>query len=200
MPIPGNRKRGMVWAVQSTSSVGIFFSIFRGIEIQGFVETSVSAEMLFWHFQALCSLHGCLLRNGMVEKINYLTFSSLYGIVQLPCMTSGWGFLCLAQIPPWRSPSGIKRGPQSKIGADIRIGFSASLLTRGCVFRNFFLHILKSYLFLTLPSTSWMYSGTKKAVAWIVQTNLPFLENSSNKGLTLPYRRVRHWTTWCCYC
>lgn len=170
MPIPGNRNRGMIWAVQSTSSVGnFFFSLFRGIEVQSFVESSASAEMLFWHFPALCSLHGCLLRNGMVEKINYLTFSSLYGIVQLPCMTLGWGFLCLAQIPPWRSPSGIKRGPQSKIGADdIRISFFASLLTKRCIFRTFFLYALKSYLFLTLPSTSWMYSGTKKAVPWII--------------------------------
>lgn len=169
MPIPGNRNRSMVWAVQPRSNVGIFFSLFRGIEIQGSVEISVSAEMLFWHFQGLCSLHGCLLRNGMFEKINYLTFSGLYGIVQLPCMTSGWGFLSLAQIPPWHSPSGIRRGPQSKIGADdTRIGFFASLLTRGCIFRAFFLYILKSYIFLTLLSTSWMYSGTEKASAWII--------------------------------
>ena len=169
MPVPRTRNRGIVWAMQSRSNVGNFFSIFRGIEIQGFVEASVSAEMLFWHFQALCSLHGYLLRNGMFEKISYLRFSSLYRIVQLPCMTSGWGFLSLAQIPPWHSPSGIKRGPQSKIGADdTRIGFFASLLTRGCIFRTLLLYILKSYIFLTLPSTSWMYSGTEKAITWII--------------------------------
>lgn len=138
MPIPRSRNRGMVWAVQSRSNGGSCFFIFKGIEIQGFVEASVSAKMFFWHFQALCSPCGCLLRNGMFEKANYLRFCSLSGIDQLPCVTSGWGFLSLAQIPLWNSPGAIKRGPQSKTGADdTGIVFSASLLTRWCISRIF---------------------------------------------------------------
>lgn len=133
---PINRNRGMLWAMWSRSSGGNCFFIFKGIEIEGFVEVSVSAEMFFWRFEALCSPCGCLLRNGMFGKTNYLRFS---GIDQLPCMTSGWGFLSLAQIPLWNSPSGIKRGPQSKIGADdTGIVFFAPLLTRWCISRTFF--------------------------------------------------------------
>lgn len=157
MPIPSNRSRGMVWAVQPRSNGGKCFFIFKGIEIQGFVEASVSAEMFFWHFQALCSSRGCLLRNGMFAETNYLRFCSLSGIDQMPCMTSGWGFLSLAQIPLWNSPSGIKRGSQSKIGADVTgIVFFASFLTRWCILRTFFYYIQKLSVFLTLPSTSWM--------------------------------------------
>lgn len=65
---PRNRNRGMLWAVWSRSSGGNCFFMFKGIEIQGFVEASVSAEMFFWHFQALCSPRGWLLRNGMFGK------------------------------------------------------------------------------------------------------------------------------------
>lgn len=178
-----------------------FFSIFRGIEIQGFVETSVSTEMLFWCFQALCSLHGYLLRNGMFEKINYLRFSSLYGIVQLPCMTLGWGFLSPCTDNTFHSPKGIKRGPQSKIGADdTRISFFATLLTKGCNCRTLFLYVVQTYIFLSLPSTSWMYSGTEMPSLELSRQTFHSLGIQLIRTSQMPSPHERHRTTQCCYC
>lgn len=126
-PLPGTETGA--WSELCSPVVEIISSY--SVEIQGFVEAPVSAEMFFWHFQTLCSPHGCLQRNGMFGKTNSLRFCSVSGIDLLPCMTSGWGFLSLAHIPLWNSPSGIKREPQSKTAADDTGSiFFASLLIR----------------------------------------------------------------------
>lgn len=116
-------------------------------------------------------------KEGDTGDVTHLRGSSLWGFVQLPCMTSD--FLSLEWIPPCHCPNRIRREPQWKICADYHWGFlfdfTSSFSTR-LHFQNLFFNTYWSHSFFCLCSEHpGCVTGSKRSSVELSKQSLPAL-------------------------